>query len=76
MASCEYCWSLSALGEYSKTIARAEAEGWPCTKNDEEGARLRAGRFWDEATQTDTRFTQPDASPAEAFLKVPTEGNQ
>lgn len=56
MASCEYCWSISVPGEYGKTIARAEAEGWPCTKDTEEGARLRAGQFWDEDTKTDRRL--------------------
>lgn len=55
MAACEYCWSLSVPGEYGQTIRRAEEEGWPCTKNDEEGARLRAGQFWDEASKSDRR---------------------
>lgn len=62
MASCEYCWSVTRDGdEYSETRARAEAERWPCTKNDEKGARLRAGQFWDDATKTDRRTTTKSA---------------
>jgi hypothetical protein len=57
MAICEYCWSRRLdAEEYWYTIHRAEREGWPCTKDTEEGARLRAGQFWDEATKTDRRF--------------------
>lgn len=37
-------------------LRQAEREGWPCTKNDENGARLRAGQFWDEAAKRDTRL--------------------
>ena len=56
MAACEYCWSRRRDGEeYWYTIHRAEREGWPCTKDTEEGARLRAGEYWDEATKTDRR---------------------
>jgi hypothetical protein len=37
-------------------------EKWPCTKNDTLGAKLRAGQFWDEATQSDTRVPRSPAS--------------
>lgn len=60
MPSCEYCRGRSdalsdGSGGYYTTMAIAEREGWPCTKNTEEGARLRAGDFWDEARKCDTR---------------------
>jgi hypothetical protein len=61
MSACEYCWERSSpvVGyDYSATVLRAEEEGWPCTKNDEEGARLRAGQFWDEATKSDRRTSE------------------
>ena len=66
VASCEYCWNRSGYpfhDEYGAVLRRAEAEGWPCTKNTEEGARLRAGQFWDEATKRDTRDDSRDARP-------------
>jgi hypothetical protein len=59
MASCEWCWHHSEPynrpDSYYATMRQAESEGWPCTKNDENGARLRAGDYWDEATKRDTR---------------------
>jgi hypothetical protein len=63
--SCEHCWNEARKPDgcpsehYSATMRRAEAEGWPCTKNTEEGARLRAGDYWDEATKRDTRTAAP-----------------
>jgi len=57
MSACEHCWAMSRLigVEYQDVLARAELKGWPCTKDTEEGARLRAGQWWDEATKRDVR---------------------
>lgn len=59
MASCERCWSRSDGAEdYSRVMREAERDELECTKNTVEGARLRAGQWWDEATQRDTRTTR------------------
>jgi hypothetical protein len=57
MSSCEHCWSRSRLLgiEYRDQLSRAERERHPCTQDTQEGARLRAGQFWDEAAQMDKR---------------------
>ena len=61
MASCEYCWerkyryALDPVDGYYRAMENAEREGWPCTKDDGEGARLRAGQFWDADRKVDTR---------------------
>lgn len=57
MSACEHCWSMSRLLgiEYHDQIARAERESEPCTQDTPEGARLRAGQFWDEVKQMDRR---------------------
>ena len=58
MASCEHCWSRSHDAEgYYRVLREAERDGDECTKNTIEGARLRAGQWWDEVTQRDTRTT-------------------
>ena len=59
--SCEHCWARAQmLGvEYTKVLARAVREEWPCTKNDLKGAKLRAGQFWNESTMSDTRVNPP-----------------
>ena len=55
--SCEHCWALAqALGtDYSAELLRAERENAPCTRDDEDGARLRAGQFWDADRKIDRR---------------------
>ncbi len=57
MTTCEDCWAHSELtGEsYEATVRKAERDRWPCTKNTEEGARLRAGQFWDSKRKVDMR---------------------
>lgn len=57
MSACEHCWEKSRmLGiEYHDQIARAERDNAPCTQNTVEGAKLRAGQWWDEETQRDKR---------------------
>lgn len=57
MSACEHCWSMSRLLgiEYHDQIEHAERQGAPCTQHTQEGARLRAGQFWDEAAQKDRR---------------------
>lgn len=62
MSACEHCWSASRwLGiEYHDQIAKAERENAPCTQNTPEGARLRAGQFWDEEKQMDRREPQEE----------------
>jgi len=64
MASCEYCWARKDLyakdgdshSGYYRAMEAAQIEGWPCTTDTEEGARARAGHFWDETTKRDTRM--------------------
>ena len=41
--------------EYHDQIDKAEKSNAPCTQNTPEGARLRAGQFWDEENQRDKR---------------------
>ena len=56
MSACEHCWSQSdGYEHYLRTLADAERSGAACTKDTMEGKRLRAGQWWDEATQRDTR---------------------
>ena len=65
MSACEHCWGLArsrsyhsggtTADEYYIQMERAERENAPCTQNTLEGARLRAGQWWDEATQRDKR---------------------
>jgi hypothetical protein len=59
--SCEHCWvRAQMLGvEYRKVLAMAEREQWPCTKDDLQGAKLRAGQFWNDSTMSDTRVNPP-----------------
>lgn len=55
--TCEHCWGERIMRqmEYSAVIDLAEREHWPCTADTPEGRKLRAGQFWDETTQRDTR---------------------
>lgn len=64
MSACEHCWSMSRLLriDYGDQITKAEETNAQCTQNTVEGARLRAGQWWDEETQRDSR----DASKGEA----------
>ena len=57
MSACEHCWGISRLLgiEYHDQIERAEREKAPCTQATVEGARLRAGQWWDELMQKDRR---------------------
>lgn len=57
MSACEYCWGRRWLfdNDYYKAMADAEKSKAPCTTDTIEGAKARAGQFWDEATQTDKR---------------------
>lgn len=65
MSACEHCWSIarsqayhtggSTADEYYVQMERAERRKEPCTQDTPEGARLRAGQFWDEAKQQDSR---------------------
>lgn len=59
--TCEHCWAVAggSYTEYKRVIARADREEWPCIKNTLEGAKLRAGQFWNEATMSDTRVNPP-----------------
>jgi hypothetical protein len=64
MASCEYCWERrhdyavngDPVAGYYRAMGTAEEEGWPCTTPTEEGARLRAGQYWDAERKVDTRL--------------------
>jgi hypothetical protein len=65
MASCECCWdsansksffSLRDIGDcYHEAMREHEERGCECTKDTREGAKLRAGQFWDEERQLDKR---------------------
>ena len=63
MSACEHCWSMSQrLGiEYQDQLKKAEDANAPCTQNTLEGARLRAGQWWDEKRQMDKREMFPAA---------------
>ena len=58
MSACEHCWGMAHLlrKEYHDVLEQAEREKWHCTENTPEGARLRAGQWWDEETQSDRRL--------------------
>lgn len=62
MSACEHCWSMSRLLgiEYHDQIERAEAEKSACTQDTIIGRRMRAGQWWDEATQKDLRDAAHD----------------
>ncbi len=57
MSACEHCWTMARmLGiEYHDQISKAEQSNSPCTHNTIEGAKLRAGQWWDEEKQRDRR---------------------
>lgn len=57
MSACEHCWSLSRLLgiEYQDQLEKAEAEKAPCTQDTIEGAKLRAGQWWDDEAKRDRR---------------------
>ena len=65
MSACEHCWGLArsrayhsgrtTADEYYIQMERAEREKAPCTQNTPEGARLRAGQWWDTENEIDTR---------------------
>lgn len=60
MPSCECCWNGAwTVEDYYAEMAAHEKRGCECTKPTPEGARLRAGRFWDEARKADTREDPP-----------------
>ena len=61
MSACEYCWGRSRLLgiDYYDAMKMAEKENAPCTKATVEGAKARAGQWWDEETQTDKRDAAP-----------------
>ena len=58
MPSCERCWVEAQRWniEYQEQLRRAEVNGEPCVQNTPEGAKLRAGQFWDEKLQRDRRY--------------------
>lgn len=66
MASCEKCWSEasrralleggSVSDHYYRVMKEVEDSGNVCTP------RERAGQFWDEATQRDTRVPTGDSN--------------
>lgn len=65
LSACEHCWSMSRLTglEYHDQLALAERDNLPCTRDTIQGAKLRAGQFWDEAAQKDRRDIS--STPAE-----------
>lgn len=62
MPACEHCWSESGFpfDDYATVLRRAEAEGAECTKDTMEGRKLRAGQWWDDVRQIDTRTEARD----------------
>lgn len=59
MSACEHCWGMARLMgiHYHDQLARAEREHATCTQDNIDGARLRAGQWWDEEKQRDSRST-------------------
>jgi len=57
MSACEYCWGRRWMfdDDYYKAMADAEKNKAVCTTNTLEGAKARAGQFWDEDAQQDRR---------------------
>lgn len=57
MSSCERCWYAAMMRglAYETVLAEAEKENAPCTTKTIEGAKLRAGAFWDDLAQCDSR---------------------
>ena len=45
--------------DYYKSMADAEKNRAPCTQDTIEGAKARAGQFWDEEKQMDRRSIKP-----------------
>lgn len=73
MSACECCWQarhgfqddIDGPGAaYYKAMKAHEERGCVCTKDTLEGRRARAGQWWDEEKQIDTRDVKeapPDA---------------
>jgi hypothetical protein len=57
MSACEYCWSMRHFfgGDYYASMKDAAERKAPCTQPTLEGAKARAGQFWDEEKQRDRR---------------------
>jgi len=73
MASCERCWwaahsrstwDIDPSAAYHAELADAQERGDVCTRQTVEGAKARAGEYWDEATQRDRRLAN---TPNEAL---------
>lgn len=64
MASCECCWATSRFtseyhdGAYNLAMKEHEERGCACTKPTLEGARLRAGQWWQGGK--DSRYTDEE----------------
>lgn len=75
MSACEHCWGIArsqayhtgraTTDEYYIQMDRAERAKAPCTQDTLEGRRLRAGQFWDEAKQQDSRDAASKSSTQE-----------
>lgn len=61
MSACEYCWGRRHLfgGDYYAAMKDAEERKAPCTQDTPEGAKDRAGQWWDEVNQRDSRHDIP-----------------
>lgn len=82
MASCEYCWwnahdrpewEQDCNAAYRAELADAERTHAPCQGESLSAQRLRAGQFWDEASQTDSRLhnrNSPQISSASKEVAV------
>ena len=57
MSACEYCWGRRHLfnNDYYAAMKAAEECKAPCTTDTPEGAKARAGQWWDEEKQIDRR---------------------
>lgn len=60
MSACEYCWGRRWMfgNDYYKSMEAAEKEKAVCTTDTLEGAKARAGQFWDEEKQMDRRKSE------------------
>ena len=60
MSACECCWWSKSLFQdpseaYHRALKEHQDSGCVCTKDTLEGRKARAGQWWDETLQRDSR---------------------
>lgn len=63
MSACEHCWGQRYLfnNDYYAAMKDAEERKAPCTQDTLDGAKARAGQWWDEEKQQDRRIAAQGA---------------